>query len=206
MKDDVRSVGGPAAFRDFIAHAVLGFPVDRFRAFPAGQALDFHLLADHEYGIEAQAEMADNVALLLRLVLKLLHELRRAGKSDLVDIFPHLVRRHPDAGIGNPDRLPLLVHRYRHGHLFFAVRMQHPVFGDRVAGVGNLFPQENILVGIKPALNDGHNILRINRYGSVLFLNCHNVCLLVSRKPPRDMIFLGSPILYHSPRPKSRKN
>ena len=91
--------------------------------------------------------MADDIVLLLRLlVLKLLHELRRAGEGHLVDVLPDLVRGHADAGIGDGDELLFLVHLHIDGHGLLTVRMQHAELGDRVAGVGNRLPQENILV------------------------------------------------------------
>ena len=147
MEDDIRPVLLAAAFGNLISHTVLRHPVHRLRPVRAGQALDLHLFADHEDGIEAQAEVADNIRLLLRLpVLKLLHKLRRPGEGHLINILPDLIRRHADARIRDPDDLLFLIHGDRYPHFLSGIRMQHPEFGDRVTPVGHRFPQKNILI------------------------------------------------------------
>ena len=184
MQDNVRAVGLALAAGKLEAHAVLRYPVNRLRLALAAEGLDFHLVTDHEDGIEAQAEVADDIALLLRLlVLKLLHELRRAGESHLVDVLADFICGHADTGIGNPDLFLFLIHGDSHAHGFLTVRMEHPELGDSVTGVGNRLPQENILVRIQPAFDHRHYILRVNRYGTFFFLHCHKTLAPLSESP-----------------------
>ena len=181
MQDDVRTVRRPAASGDFIIHAVRGYPGYRLCTFFAGQRLYFHLFADHEHRIEAQAEMPDDITFLLGLVLKLLHEFRGSGECHLVDIPADFIRCHADPGIGNPDGLLFLVHRHSYRHRLLTVRMKHPELGDCVARVRHRLSQKNILIRIQPLLDHRHNILRVDRNGSVFFLNRHFSYLL--KKP-----------------------
>ena len=174
MQNDIRAVGGSRAGRDFKIHPVRGNPVHRLRAFLAGKGFDFHPVGDHEDRIEAQPEMPDDVALLLRVVpLELLHEFGGAGKGDLIDVLLDFFRRHADPGIRNADGLLFLIHGHLDLHLLPGVRVQHAELRDRVAGIRNRFPQENILIGVQPALNDRHDILRVNGDAAVFFLNRH---------------------------------
>ena len=68
-----------------------------------------HLVRYHECGVEAQAEMTDDL-ILVGLVLVLLHEIRCAGKCDLVDVLLDLVRRHTKTVIDELQGLLLRVH------------------------------------------------------------------------------------------------
>ena len=46
--------------------------------------------------------------------------------------------------------------------------MEHLFFGDGITAVGNHFADEDILIGIEPTLDDGHNVLCVD--GNVAFL------------------------------------
>ena len=190
VQDDVRPVFLPAAVGNLKAHPVLGYPVDRLGPFLAAQGLDLHLFAHHEDRVEAQAEVADDVPLLLRLLLKLLHEFAGAGEGHLVDVFPDLFLRHADARVGDADDLLFLVHRHRHLHVLPAVRVEHPELGDGVARVAYCFPQENILIGIQPSFDDRHDILRLNGYGAFFISDCHfSVYFLPCPRPAGFVLF-----------------
>ena len=171
MQDDVRAVLGALALAQLEGHAVLADPVDRLRARLSGQGDDLDLFADHEYRIEAQAKVTDNVALLL-VALEVLHELRRTGERHLVDVAADFIGRHADAGIGNGDGLLVLVDGDQHAHVLLGAEL-HAELSDCVAGIGHHLTQEDILIGIQPALDDRHNVLRVDGYGTLFHIDCH---------------------------------
>ena len=171
MQDDIRAVLGALALAQLEGHAILADPVDRLRALISGQGDDLDLFADHEHRIEAQAKVTDNVALLL-VALEVLHELRRTGERHLVDVTADFISGHADAGIGNGDGLFVLVDGDQHAHVLLGAVL-HAELGDRVAGVGHHLTQEDILIGIQPALDDRHNVLRVDGYGTLFHIDCH---------------------------------
>ena len=174
MQNDICAVGSPCAAGDFKIHSILRNPVHGLCGFLAGKRLDFHLVGDHEDRIEPKAEMSDDVALFLRIVpLELLHEFGGAGESNLVDVFLDFLRRHTDTGIRDADGFLFLVYGHGDLHLFPGVRMQHAEFRDRITGIRNRFPQENILIGVQPAFDNRHNILRVDGDAAVFLLNRH---------------------------------
>ena len=75
---------------------------------------DRHALRDHERGVEAHAELTDQIlvrcaaALLLRL-RELLHERLRARLCNRADVLHNLCTRHADAVIGDRERLAVLI-------------------------------------------------------------------------------------------------
>ena len=178
VKDHRGAVYGAAALADFKVHAVRGGPVYRLSPLLVGQGFDFHMVRHHEHRVEAQAEVADDIALLLVLLVEVLHELGSGGESHLVDVAAHLVSGHADAGVADGDGLVVLVHGHGDAHGFLRAGVEHPVFGNGVAAVADHLAQENILVGIQPALDDGHDILRVNGYGALFHFNGHDDNLL----------------------------
>ena len=169
-----------------VTHAVLAAPVDALRALLPAHRIDLHLGGHHERRIEAQAEMADDAAVFAFLALILLEEFLRAGKRDLTDILDDLVLGHADAVIDDFQRGGGLVDDHVHAVIVargrFALEREQLILGDRVAAVGHNLAQENILVGIKPLLDDGHYILSINRnrslftHGKHLLIRCYLYC------------------------------
>ena len=95
----------PVAVPHLKFHAAVGFPVHRDGLRLVGQGIDGHPVRHHEGGVEAQAEVADDLV-VVRLVLVLLQEILRAGEGDLVDVLIHLIRRHADAVVREADGLP----------------------------------------------------------------------------------------------------
>ena len=174
VQNDIGTAGGTAALGHGESHAILGHPAHRRRALAAGQGLDGHLIGHHEGGIEAQTEMANDAALLVALIV--LEEFLRAGESHLIDVFLHLVSGHTDAIIAEADLPRFLVHGDGDLVLVLAAGGEHLLLGDGIAAVGNQLADEDVLVRIQPALDDGHDILRMD--GNVALLQSHGVRLL----------------------------
>ena len=146
----------------------LGLPVNGLRILLPGQGIDGHSVRHHEGRIEAQTEMTDDLV-LIGLVLILLQECLGAGKGDLVDVLLHLVHGHAETIILDDDGLLLGIDRYLHlivgiGRLLvFAHQRQLLQLCDGVAAVGNQLSVENVVVGIKPLLDNGKYIFAVNR-------------------------------------------
>ena len=68
---------------------------------------DRHLVGYHECRVEADAELADDVNIVL--LLHLLLEFETAGAADSAEVFLHLGLIHADAVVGDGQRAGLLV-------------------------------------------------------------------------------------------------
>ncbi len=160
LQDDGRSAGFAAAVRQLIFHAVFAFPLHGRCALGVAAGLDGHFLGDHERGVEAQAEVADDAALVFTLVV--FQKLLGAGKRHLIDVLFNLVLGHADAVI-RKAQLPFFgIERHRYAIVGLRAGVGHLLLDNRVAGVGYHFADENILIGIQPTLDDRHDILGMN--------------------------------------------
>ena len=112
---------------------------------------DGDLVGHHKGGVEADAELADDVDVLVLVVLL---EVQRAGVGDGAQILFQLRFGHADAVVlhgedavflvaGDQDAEIALVHA--HGGVGQALIIQ---LVDGVRGVGDQLPQENFLVGV----------------------------------------------------------
>ena len=72
---------------------------------------DLDAVGDHEGGIEADAELADQRHILARIAGQLLHEGRGAGAGDGAEIVDQLVMVHADAVVGDGERVLIFVRR-----------------------------------------------------------------------------------------------
>ena len=112
--------------------------------------------------------MTDNL-ILIGLVLIFFKEIRRSGESNLIDILFHFLRRHADTVVNEFQRLLFRIHKHPYLCLVvirqgtFPHHLQFLQFRDCVTSVGNKFPHENIMIRIKPFLNDWKNIIAVNR-------------------------------------------
>ena len=152
VHDDVGAHGFLFTFRDGVAVGPGGLPFE-----PAlGPVLPGHhgdLVRNHEGGIKAHAELADDVG-VLGVVSQLLLELIGAGGGNDAQVVFQVRLVHTDAVVGNRQGPGVLVH----GDLNFEIPPVHPhgAVGEGlvaelvtgVAGVGDDFPEENLLVGI----------------------------------------------------------
>ena len=111
--------------------------------------------------------MSDNLV-FIGLVLILGNKVSRPGNSDLVDILLHLIRRHTDTVIRDPDRLFLRMDLHVNPRLkiirqgVFPHHIQLFQLSDRITPVRDQLPVKNILVGIQPFFNNGKNIIAVN--------------------------------------------
>ena len=119
--------------------------------------------------------MADDAAALavLLTVCVLLHEVRRAGEGHLGDVLYDLVAGHAQAVVDELDRSSLRVGDHVHAvfgvllDLRLAAVRQPLQLADRVAAVGHQFADKDVFIGIQPLLDDGHDVLCIDGYGSL---------------------------------------
>ena len=204
---DVQRDGGAArrarALGHGEGHAVLALPAHGRRALAEGQRVDGHLVRDHEHGVEAQAEVADDAAVLLVVLLGvLLQEALCAGEGDLVDVFLHLVLGHAHAVVDEAQLLCRLVHLDMHGAALGELVVHHAQLGDGVAGVGDDLTDKDILIGIEPFLDDRHDILRVDGHAALNRIHIKN--LLIDAEKP-CMLWVQR-VLYRRLFPMSREN
>ena len=119
--------------------------------------------------------------------LVFLNEVERAGEGDLADVFHDLFLRHADAVVDDGDRRGVLVKL--HPDLLggeIDVRLSEGAepaqFRDRVAGVGDDLAQKDFLFGIQPFLDDGEDMLELDRDSSPLgglFVFVHDGIILL---------------------------
>ena len=97
MQGDGGTALGAGALAHGELHAVLAFPAHGGRALLEAEGVDGHLVGGHEGAVKAQAEMADDAALGVALVL--FEEFLGAGEGHLVDVLVHFLGGHADAVI-----------------------------------------------------------------------------------------------------------
>ena len=110
---------------------------------------DIDAVGHHKGRVEAEPEMADDVGGVGALVFG--QEILGARKSDLVDVFVHLLGRHPDAVVDHADGFVLLVDLYLDGQVAqlavgLAETDQPLDFLRGVHGVRNKFAKEYLIV------------------------------------------------------------
>ena len=134
--------------------------------------VDDDLVGYHEAAVEAQTEMADDVGIVILSVGGVLGDkVSCAGEGDLSDILFDLLGGHSDAVIGNLQRTGLLVDNDVHAiGGFVGSRLagddQAFVLADGVAGIADQLAHKDILVGVQPLLDNGHDIFSIDRYST----------------------------------------
>ena len=112
-----------------------------------------HLVRHHEGGVEAHAELADDVGLVL-VPLQLRLELQGAAFGDGAQVLLQLGGGHADAVIGDGEGAGGFVRG--DGDAQVGTLHLHRVIGegevgqlvDGVAGVGDDLPEEDLLVGV----------------------------------------------------------
>ena len=154
-----------------ITHGIFGasvaFPVDCLRILLVGQGVDCHQIRNHERGVEAQAEVADDL-IIVGLVLVFVQEGFRAGESNVIDILPDLVRRHAKAVIDDLNLSAVRIQNHVDPCLVIICKLglTHHLkllqLRNRVAAVRNQLTVKNIVVRIQPLLDDGEHVLTVN--------------------------------------------
>ena len=127
--------------------------------------------------------MTNDAAFVVPFVI--LQKFFRAGESHLIDVFFHFFGSHADAIIGKADLIRIFVKCDSNAIVAFLIGMEHFFLGDGITAVGNHFADENVLIGIEPTLDDGHNVLCVD--GNIAFL------LLGHSRRLRDSYGVGVP-------------
>ena len=168
--DHVRTGVFPLRFLDGVAVGAVGDPlVGLVGAVLPGDDGDF--ACHHEGGIEAHAELADDIDVFL--LLHGLLEAQGAGLGDGAQVLLHLLLAHADAVIRHGEGAVFLVPGDGDGEL--VPGNAHLLIGqgrigqlvDGIGGVGDDFPQEDLPVGINRV---DHQIQQPLGFGLKLFL------------------------------------
>ena len=183
-EDDVGAVALALGLLDGVALHAVAFPGPGLVA-AVRLRHDAHLRRHHERGVEAHAELADDVGGVLPAVLllgQLLLELEGAAAGDGAQVLLQPLLRHADAIVGDGQGAGNLVGG--EGNFEVGAVQPHLIVGEglvgqlvhRVAGVGDQLPQEDLLVGV-----DGvdHQIQQPLGLGLELFL-CHDNASCIS--------------------------
>ena len=149
---------------------------------PPGNHID--AAGDDEGRIEADAELADEVHVPLRL-LDAFHEGLGAGLGDGAQILDQFVVTHADAVVGDGQRLGRLVGRDGDPEVGIALQQFGGRNGfvaqlvERIGGVGDELAQEDIAVGIDRMHHEMQELgdlclelVRLGPVGSGCFLCC----------------------------------
>ena len=136
--------------------AAVGLPAHALVRLLAGAAGQHrHLVGDDERGIEAHAELADQVRVLLLVAGELREELARAGLGDRAEVGDRLLAAHADAVVGDGERARLAV--VVDADLQVGVALEERRVGERleaqlvagVGGVGDELAQEDLAVRVQ---------------------------------------------------------
>ena len=160
MQGDGGAALGAGALAHGELHAVLALPAHGGRAILEAEGVDGHFVGGHEGAVKAQAEMADDAALGVALVL--FEEFLGAGEGHLVDVLVHFLGSHADAVVLESQLLVFFIHGHGDAQILVGPARRHAVFGHGVAAVGHQLADENILIGIQPALDHRHDVLRMD--------------------------------------------
>jgi hypothetical protein len=112
-------------------------------------------VGDDEAGIEADAELADQLRILLLVAAELAEELARTGFGDGADVFDDFLPVHADAVVANRDGFCILVDA--DPNLQFGIGFEQRGIGQcleaqLVGGIGGIrdqFAQEDFLVAVQ---------------------------------------------------------
>ena len=111
---------------------------------------DFDAVGHHEGAVEAHAELADEVGILLRVAGELGEEVLRARAGDGAQVRDQVLLVHADAGVGDGEGLVLLVELQIdariEGQRLVGVVGQRQVaqLVQRVGGVGDQLAQKDL--------------------------------------------------------------
>ena len=186
MQRDRRALLGPRIGVDFVTAFAAAGPLDRreFAAGLFGHQLD--LRRDHESGVEADAELADQLRqrfLVVLLLLKHLQERLGSALRDGADVLDDLLFGHADAVVADGQRFGVFVDaqadlpfagEFRRGQALEARLV------DRVRRVCNEFAQKNIPVRVQRM---NHQIQQLLHFRLEFSGCCHLYCSSDGRGP-----------------------
>ena len=156
-----------AGFFHRVFRTAVALPVHRLRVFLIRQCINLHFIGNHERGIEAKAEMSDDL-IIICLVLVLLHKGFGTGKGNIVDILFDFIRRHAQSVVTDLYGPVFLIQNYVNSGLVIRRKLCFPhhlqllQLCNRVAPVGNQLPVKNVVVTVKPLLDNRKHVLTVN--------------------------------------------
>ena len=157
----------------------------------AGLAGDnFDGVGDHEGGIEADAELADEVGIFLGVAGELVKEVPGAGARDGAEVRDEVVFVHADAGVGDGEGGVGLVHfevdAGIEGEVFVGLVGEGEVaqLVQRVGGVGNELAEKDLRVRVE-GVDDELEELR--DFG-LKFLFCHGSSIVKALARHREAL------------------
>src|SRR5688572_5198303 len=133
-----------------------GFPTHAFGGWQARTPAEhFHALADDERRVEADAELADELGVLLLVAREFLEEFGGAGTGDGAEMRDGVLAAHADAVVADAERALVLVRLDPHGELGVAghqVGLRQRLETQLVVGVGGVgyqLTQEDLPVAVQ---------------------------------------------------------
>jgi hypothetical protein len=155
MEHDLHPALQAARLFDRVAADAVAGPQQFLAVLAPRPAENLHLVRDHEGGVETDAELADHVGRRVSAVLHCGEEGLRSGVRDGPEILHQLTAGHPDAVIGDGQRLRFRVSRdvdlqRQRGIvdvLLRALEMAELLLGVR--RVRDQLAQENLPVGVE---------------------------------------------------------
>ena len=116
-------------------------------------AVDLDPAGDNERGVEADAELADQLGVLGLVAAQVGQELGRAGLGDGAELGDDILAVHADPGIGHRHRRRIGVELDVDGHRLGAERglgkRPEPALVAGIRGVGNQFAEEDLPIGVE---------------------------------------------------------
>jgi len=156
VQGDVGAAAGLLQGLDGVAALPGRLPADPVLGPQAGSA-GYHgdLVRDDESGVEADTELADELAVLGLVAAQVLQEFAGAGAGDGTDQLGDLLAVHADAVVGDGDRAGLLVHLHLNPQI--GILLQQRVIGQgleaqllrRIRGVGDQLAHKDLFVRIE---------------------------------------------------------
>ena len=135
---------------------------------PRAPAQHLDALGHDEGGVEADAELPDEMRVLLGFPAQGLQESGRSRVRDRAQLLDDLLAAHPDAGVA--DGQDALVRIHRHGDLQLGLRLQQLGRLERlesqlvigIGGVGDELPKEDLLVAVKRVDHEVEQLLHLS--------------------------------------------
>ena len=178
-----------AGWRDLEAGAA-GGPPDPGLAGAGTTARHLDAVGDHEGGIEADAELADQAGAVLGLG-EPAHERARARSRDGAELVDQLLAGHADAGVGDGQGAGRLVGRDADGEgraVGHQLRLGDGFVAQLVAGVGRVrdqLAQEDVALRVDRVHHEaqqlGHLGLEGMGFGNLVAFSAHASSLVVSK-------------------------
>mmetsp|Transcript_59388 Transcript_59388/g.140260 ORF Transcript_59388/g.140260 Transcript_59388/m.140260 type:complete len:682 (-) Transcript_59388:1318-3363(-) len=140
------------------AHGLVGWQ-------PGAAGLDRDAVGDDEARVEAHAELADQLGVLLLVALEPGHELARAALGDGAEVGGGFFGAHADAVVADGQRLGLLVETDAHLEVGLVLeqcgvvqRLEAQLVAG-IAGIADQFAQEDLLVGVQAVGDEVQDLL-----------------------------------------------